>query len=354
MPTRLRPLLLLLLALAAASALAACGGDDGEKASSSTDVNQLLRETFSGDKQVKSGRLQLALKIDAQGEAARQLQGPVSIRLSGPFQTQGEGRLPKLAIDLAFEGAGQSLQAGVTSTGDKGFVSFRGTDYAVSDQVFRQFKAGFEQAQQQGGKAKGQSFASLGMDPTRWLTNPRNAGDAKVGDTDTIKITGDVSVDRLLDDISRALGQARSLGIQGTRDLPARLTPEQRKQVDDAVKSLSVEIHTGKDDRILRRMLIRLGVAAPASEGGGSADVTFDLSLLDVNEDQEIEAPADARPFDQLLQQLGGLGLGGLGAGPGGSGSADAGALKEYSDCIAAAGSDTAQARKCADLLQTP
>ena len=28
-------------------------------------------------------------------------------------------------------------------------MSFQGTDYAVSDQVFKQFKAGYEQAQKQ-------------------------------------------------------------------------------------------------------------------------------------------------------------------------------------------------------------
>ena len=37
----------------------------------------------------------------------------------------------------------------MTSTGEKGYLSFQGTDYAVADQVFKQFKAGFEQAQKQ-------------------------------------------------------------------------------------------------------------------------------------------------------------------------------------------------------------
>ena len=37
------------------------------------------------------------------------------------------------------QGAGQSLAAGATSTGDKGYVSFQGTDYVVADQVFQQF-----------------------------------------------------------------------------------------------------------------------------------------------------------------------------------------------------------------------
>ena len=50
------------------------------------------------------------------------------------------------------------------------------------------------------------------MDPRKWLTDPRNAGEAKVGDADTIKITGGVDVDALLDDVNTALGKAASSG----------------------------------------------------------------------------------------------------------------------------------------------
>ena len=150
--TRFRPALLLSLLAAVALVIAACGGDDsgsdGQEASASTDVNELLTQTFTGSKEVNSGNLDLNLKIEAQGGDA-QLDGPVSISLKGPFQAQDGGKLPKFKLDAAIEGAGQSLQAGATSTGDKGFVSFQGTDYVVDDQVFQQFKAGFEEAQKQ-------------------------------------------------------------------------------------------------------------------------------------------------------------------------------------------------------------
>jgi hypothetical protein len=96
-------------------------------------------------------------------------------------------------------------------------------------------------------------------------------------------------------------------------------------------------------------------------DGGqdGSGTLTLDFQLLDLNEDQSIQAPSGAKPFDQLLGQLGGLGLGGSGAsgsgsgsgGGAGSGGASAEDLKKYSDCVTEAGSDTAKAQKCAELL---
>ena len=238
-------------------------------------------------------------------------------------------------------------------------MNFHGTDYAVSDQVFQQFKAGYEQAQKQSAdKGNQQSLATLGIDPRRWLTDPKNEGEAKVGDTDTIKITGGVDVGKLLDDVNTALDKARGLGVQGSDQLPEKLTDQQKQQAADAIKDLKVEIYTGKEDTILRRMVVdidRRGARATAARG----TLTLDLQLLDLNEDQDIEAPSGAKPFDQLLGQLGGLGLGGAGGAGGsggsgggsGSGGASAEDLKKYSDCMTEAGSDTAKAQKCAELL---
>jgi hypothetical protein len=357
--TRIRPALLLSLIAAVALGFAACGGDDesggGQEASASTDVNELLTQTFTGSKEVNSGNIDLKLQIEAQGGDSG-LDGPVSISLKGPFQTQGGGKLPKFKLDASLEGGGQSFQAGATSTGEKGFVSFQGTDYVVDDQVFRQFKAGFEEAQKQRSENQ-QSFASLGMDPRKWLTDPKNEGEAKVGDDDTIKITGGVDVAKLLDDINNALAKASSLGLSGTEQVPEKLTEEQRQQVLDAVKDPRVEIYTGKDDQILRRLVVNLGVEDNSS--GTSGTVAFDISITDLNEDQDIAEPADAKPFNDLLSQLGGLGLGGA-SGSGSGSSNDGGAsgsgtspedLEKFSKCIEEAGEDVAKARECSSLI---
>jgi hypothetical protein len=361
MPTSLRTLVLVLLA---AFSLGACGGDDA----SSLSVDQLLKETFSSDQKVEKGKLDVKLGLDVKGGQAN---GPVNIRFAGPFETQGEGKLPKFKFDATFEGAGQSIGAGATSTGDKGFVTFQGANYVVSEQVFSQFKKGFEDAQKTASKDnKNPSLATLGIDPRKWLQNPKNAGEAKVGDDEVIKITGGVDVDKLLDDVNQALDKSRALGLQGGAQLPSKLTDKQRRQVTEAIKSPTVEIYTGKDDRILRRMLIKLTVdPGEQTKELDSAGVTFDMSILDVNEDQNIPTPENAKPLDQLLQSFGGglgaLGLGGAGggaatpdpgaAGAGGSGGSNSGAaeaLEKYSECIKKAGNDTAEAQKCAELLQ--
>jgi hypothetical protein len=350
-PMRLRPLFTLALVGLALGLLAGCGGND-KQASSSTDVNQLLKDTFSGKKDVKSGKLDLSLSANAGGQ-------DIALKVTGPFQSQGSGKLPKLAIAASFQGGGQSIQAGVTSTGDKGYVSYGGTNYQVPGPVFQQFQAGFEQsAKQARANSGGQSLATLGIDPTKWLTNAKNEGDAKVGDTDTIKITGDVDVPKLLDDVNTALQKIRTLGGSQAANLPGQLSEQEKQQAAKAIKSLNVEIYTGKDDTILRRIVVAAKLDVPNNSGSGSesADLNFDLQLLDLNEDQDINAPANIKPFSELMNKLNGLGVGGLGAlggsGSSGSGSApDQKTLEKYSQCIQDANGDNNKIRKCADLL---
>jgi hypothetical protein len=347
----------LLVVLLTLGLFAGCGG--GDEADSSTDVNQLLEDTFSGGKAIESGRLDVALGIESDGGQ------PVTVKLAGPFQSQGAGRLPQLDLDASFAGGGQSIEAGVIATKDQAFVSYGKDTYEIAGAVFQQFKAGYEEAAKQSSGQENQSLATLGIDPRRWLTNAKNAGEAKVGDTDTVKITGDVDVPKLLEDVEGALEKVRALGVQGSDQIPERLTDEEKRQTEEAIERLNVEIYTGAEDRILRRIVVGLGLKAPedkSASGAQSVDVRFDLQLLEVNEDQEIKAPEGAKPFEELAARLEDLGIGNLGqlgAGIGGSDSSGGGGatqenLEKYSQCIQDAAGNSDEVRKCADLLTTP
>jgi hypothetical protein len=337
------PARLLILVLAALLAVvpAACGGDRDE------DVDTILRETFTGDKQVDSGRLALSVSFDARdGEHA---QDPVSIELAGPFQRRGEDELPSFDLDATLTGAGMTYEAGAVSTGDAGFVVFQGQEYALSREIFDRFRDGFREGREEkGGDEADADLATLGVDPRKWLTDARNAGDAEVGDTGTTRITGDVDVPRLLEDLAQAGERARELDRDNRAGLPSELTQKQSRQIDEAVERMSVEIFTGEEDRILRRIVLDADVRAP--ERGDQLEagkLRLDYSITELNQDQQIEEPENPRPFAELERQLSRLGIGG----PSGDSRASRGELRRYTRCVERAGSDRAAVRECAKLL---
>jgi hypothetical protein len=380
----LRVLLVAFALVLAATALVACGdGSENDDAS----VDELLRKTFGESKDVESGKLNVAFNLDAEGLEG--LDEPVTLRLSGPFASEGDGELPRFDLALTLGLSGQNITAGAVSTGDKGFLEFQGQSYAVTQEIYDSFKQGFEQAQKQAEKeTKGEdspTLSRLGVDPRRWLTGARKAGEQEVGGAETFHITADIDVRKLLDDVNKLLEQAGELGVPNAGDVPQSITDEQKRQIAEAVKEAKVDIFTGKDDTILRRLQLRIGLDVPESlrkEAGGlrTGTLAMTLEIADIGEDQEIKAPASSRPLEELLGQFGGTGggLGGLGGSQEGSGSGsesgsgsgsgsgdDSGSgsgsgsvspqqrqrFERYSKCLQDAGEDIAEAQKCAALL---
>ena len=166
-------------------------------------------------------------------------------------------------MDAAFEGAGQSFEAGLTSTGAKGFVSFQGTEYSVTDDVFQQFKTGYEQAQKEssseGDQLAGHARHRPAQVADRRQERRRGEGRRHRHDQDHGQRSTWPSS---LDDVNQALEKVRGLGVEGSEDLPEKLTEEQKKQAADAIKDLNVEIYTGKDDSTLRRIVVNMAVEA--------------------------------------------------------------------------------------------
>lgn len=353
MPTRLVTLLLVPLL---AVAVAACGSESGQTASSSSDVSQLVRDTFANLSKMKSADVRLQLRVDSPSAQG----GPVSAEVTGPFVTTGDGKLPRFAFSATLSAAGRSQRLGATWTGEKAFITLQNTAYAVSDLVARQFAAGYQQAlrSNQAKQAKGGLLlSSLGIDFTKWLKNAQNAGTAQVGDAQAVRITGQADIPRMVDDLGRIAQRAQSLGVNAGSQ--AQLSPQQKQQLEQAIKSVNVQIYTGAQDRILRRLVLHAVVHTPQAKGDSTLDL--DLQFTKVNQDQQISAPANPKPFSDLLKVTGALNGGGslgglLGVGGINHGSASVTVpsrsnVDRYAKCVKKANGDAGKARKCAALL---
>lgn len=377
--TRIRLISLLACALFGTGLLAGCGGDD----TAGVDLQQVIDETFAGDKDVNSADIDLSISVSAEGEQG----GTFDASLSGPVQGE-EDEFPQFDLTgtLNAEGGGQSIdfEGGLISTGDAAFVSYQGSDYEVPAQLFEQIKRAYELSaqqaqQQQDGLSPSESFrqgceqglTQAGASPESaaeaceidfqsWLTNLSDEGFEDVEGTETIHIHADANVDQIVSDFTDLAS-----AVPG-----GQIPTAQIEQVEEAITEASIDVFSGEEDRILRGLDLGLTIEPPEELGAGLDSVTIDFSLRlgGVNEPQTIEAPEDAQSLDDLLRQLGvppdvldqlgggALGGGGLqipGGGGGGAGLPPAGGAggNEYLDCIAKA-KTAAEINRCASLIE--
>jgi hypothetical protein len=354
---RLISLLLVAFASVAVVALSACGGGSSD----SGDAKKTLTDAFKNP--IKSANV--SLDISAKIDGVAQLSQPISIKLSGPFESQGKGKVPKLDWDINVSGSGQTFSGKLVSTGDNAFVGFQGQTYEVGTQLVKQYE---QQLAQQTGQ-QGLSAKQLGIDPASWIKNATNAGEEDVAGVTTTKITGGLDIAKMLTDLNSAVDKA---GPAMGGKAPAKLTPQQIDQVKQIVKDPTFEAFVGKDDGKLRRLSSTVNFTVPENQrakanGATGGALTFSLEFADVGKPVTITAPTGAKPITELQQQLQGGGLGGIGGGssaPGaGSGSGSGGSggsgggnssqkFQAYAQCLTQANGDQAKIQECSKLLQ--
>jgi len=319
--------------LLSAGGLTACGG--GEEGAA-----EVLEQTFAGQgERFDSGRLAVGLRLTPTGDRGQGSLGSLSARLEGPFvAAEGDDGVPRFDLELSLDAGPASRSAGLVSTGDALFVRAQGQTVQLPDAQFQEFARGVREGGEEGG---GTTLASLGIDPRGWLTDPRRVGGEEIAGTETIHVRAGIDVARLLADVDRLLAQAARLGV-GEGQAPRSLTPQQRELITQAVRSARMDVWTGEDDKVLRRLRVEVGYAVPEQArqqvGLGRGTLALELGVSELNEDQEIEAPRNAMRAP---------------AAPGGGGTQGGGQLgsPEYNRCLQQAGDDIAAVQQCARLL---
>ncbi|HUC00437.1 MAG TPA: hypothetical protein VMS11_11475 [Solirubrobacterales bacterium] len=363
--SRIRIAVLFATMAALAAVFAACGGGG----SSDEDPQSVIdNATLAG---VESGTVDLQLGIKSTGDEG----GDIKASLSGPFQAGEKGELPQLAFDVKANGeaGGESIdfEGGLTLLSDRAFVAYKGTEYEVDPTTFGFVKSAFEQAQQAGGGESGDTTgcqeAAADLEVGQFVDNLTNEGSADVDGTGTTKVSGDLKVDGALDAIIELTKDpACSSQLEAAGDLPLDELESAKDEVSGAVKKAHADVYVGDDD-IVRKLGAELTVEP--QDSNEKVEIEFELTLGEVNEEQEISAPANAKPLEGLFQELGvnplelleagsSGDLGGLlegltGGDEGGSseGSGGGSSQQEYVECLQEAETPT-DLQKCANLLQ--
>ena len=354
--TRVRAASLIAL-LAAVALVAGCGGSGG----SSKDARALIDTAFK--QPITSA--DMTLNIEAKVNGVAQLAQPISLKVAGPYQSNGKGKLPSFNWQVSVSGGGQAFSGGLISTGQNAFVNFQGTNYEVGADKVAQLN------QQLSQKTGSRSLKDFGIDPQAWVKDPTEQGTESVNGVDTTHVKASVDIGRMLSDFNKTIQKAGTMGTTATP--PRQLSPDTIKKVQDVVKNPQFDIYVGKSDNKIRRLSVSVDFQIPADQrskfqGAQGGTLSFSIDFAKVGEPQKITAPANARPLAELQQQLGGLGgglggLGGSGSSGGSSGSGSSGGsggtnpspaqFQKYSQCLQQASpSDTAAIQKCAQLLR--
>jgi hypothetical protein len=360
-----RRLAAVLIAVIAAGAVAACGSSSS---STSADAQTLLKETFSGSHKISSGVLNFGVTIKPSGSST--VSGPISLNLSGPFQSRGSGQLPASNFTISASALGHHGQLGVVSTGGGAYVILKGSAYQLPSSDFSKLQQGF--ASSSNGSTSTGGLAKFGIKPLDWLSNPTTVGSESVGGAATTHIRAQVNVSALLSDLNTFLQKASASA--GTNKIPTTLPPAVQQQIAQKIKNPTVDIWTGNSDHTLRKLALNLNVPVSgqgSTELGGltSAGIGITLQYSGLNQSQTITAPTNVQPFTQfaaklqgVMQQVQGSFGGGLGAqtatgsgtatASGGSGTPNANNVTKYTQCIQKAAGDVTKMQKCASLLQ--
>ncbi len=125
--------------------------------------------------------------MEARLRGVERLDGPITVSLDGPYESNGEGKLPSLDWDVSVQAAGLRFKGGVVVTDDNAFIEFGGRTYEVGTQLFASLSKRFSNG---GGVG---SLKGLGLDPASWLQDPQvDEGDDVGGDaTRKIKRLGE-------------------------------------------------------------------------------------------------------------------------------------------------------------------
>ena len=307
--SRIRTILVVCaLALPIPAAIAGCGGDSSS--SSDEDPQTVLDETFNNDTKVTSGDVQLNASVSAEGDQGGQL----DVSLSGPFQgdPDNEAAIPQLdwTASLTGEGAGQSIDfsGGLVVTDDNAYVEYKDQAYEVGTKAFASLRDQLEaqagsQSQSTGGfaeqcetalqQAGATDTSGCDIDLESWLTNLSNEGTEDVGGAETVHISGDADVNTILTDVGNLASAVPGATAQG-------FDPSQLSTVSDAVTDASIDVYSGVDDHILRKLDANLAIDPSAIAGGellpvSNIQISFSVEIAGVNEEQTIDAPRRAR-----------------------------------------------------------
>jgi hypothetical protein len=251
---------------------AACGGGGGS-------AQEVLAETATKLGDIRSGTMSFRYVASSAGGAE------AGVELEGPFGFESGRPLPVAELEITQFAGSRRGSTTFISTGEKAFLRVGGETFELPPEML---------AEAEGGTEAG-ALGELRIED--WFLEPELSDGGEVGGAATDRIRSRLDVVSALNDF---LAAAEALG---GLDLGALEGPS-AQNLENAVRSATVDVYTGKDDRLLRRLSIEVELELAGSgelrEALGDlagARLRLDLRISDPNEPVSVQEPEDAVPY---------------------------------------------------------
>lgn len=251
---------------AAAVAVAGCGSREAS----------VLQTAFKHP--IKSANVTLTVDVPSP-------QGAFDVSLSGPYKSNGEGKLPSLDWQLHLAAAGKAVDGELISTGDDAFIKYEGQTYEVGKATIRKLQRRSAQEQSLQRSFKAADLSQLMRKAQGWFPQSDTQQDAKLDGEAVTRVTGRLDLSKAAKDIAQM--------IQGDQGI----TQKDLRKLDRQVSDPRFTVDVGKSDGKLRRILTTLRIR-------GQGAVRFQVRYRDVDKPVTIDAPASGLPLSQLEQTL--------------------------------------------------
>ena len=319
----------LALALALAVVFAAgCGGDEGTNEPANTGGSpsavagltpqEIVDQSTAAMDGINSASFTADMKLDIQGDAAKMTDPTAKQLLSAPITFHAEGKSSQKPqatdMDMTVSLMGQNLAMSMLSLSEKVWIQYENVWYAVPPQNTKALQSN------DGGALPTDQLADLGLDPQAWKVEWELVGTETVDGAETYHLTGSPDAKTIAGDVMKALSDPalyEKLGDPQTAQQLKALKGQNTKQLKElqkALDSVGVDLWIETESMYLRQGSVVINMNTKGMEGAegvSGMNVEVDFTMADFDEAFDVKAPAKAKDFDTLMNQLVGGMMGG-------------------------------------------
>lgn len=314
-------------------AVAGCGGSSSSSGSTSSSpaatagltADQIVQQSAEKMKDVKSASVTADVALQVQGDPTKMtdptskalLSQGLSLHMDGKSQTDPLATDMKVSVGIA----GQNIDVGVIADGDKAWVEYQSKYYKVDQKNAKSVTSAAGS-----GLSPMDQLKKQGIDVSNWGLTYELVGTEDVAGTQAYHVKATVDTKAMVADLMKQMSNpdlGSQLGDPATAKQLQQGLAQNKAQIDElskSVKDASGDYWYAVDTLYLTKASWNVALDTKGQKGMQGVDgmtLKADMTMSGFNEPVTVSPPANALPFEKLMNQMFGGMLGGSSSGLG-------------------------------------